>query len=88
MGFNPLKCPFRPRNRTLIAWKARDVAVYFYLRGGQLWCEVRCNGARCTATVRLLFVLLFIAHELICYESNRGHEIDGTKSNQTRNTFE
>ena len=80
MGFNLLQCPLRPGNRTLIAWNTRDVAMQFYLRGGQLWCEVRVNRDRCTATVRLVLV---ISHELICYESNRGHEIDGTKPNQT-----
>ena len=29
----------------------------------------------------------FISHELIRYESSRGHKIDGTKPNQTGNTF-
>ena len=84
MGFNLLQRPIRPGNRTLIAWNTRDVAMQFNLCGGQLWCEVRYNGVRCTVTVRLLLLLLFISHELICYESNQGHEIDGnkTKSNQ------
>ena len=29
----------------------------------------------------------FISHKLIRYESSRGHKIDGTKPNQTGNTF-
>ena len=31
---------------------------------------------------------MFISHQLIRYESGRGHKIDGTKPNQTGNTFE
>ena len=31
--------------------------------------------------------LLFISHELIRYESSRGRKIDGTKPNQTGDTF-
>ena len=31
--------------------------------------------------------LLFISHQLIRYESSRGHKINGTKPNQTGNTF-
>ena len=30
---------------------------------------------------------MFIPHQLIRYESGRGHKIDGTKPNQTGNTF-
>ena len=32
-------------------------------------------------------MLLFISHYLICYESSRGHKIDGTKPNQTGDAF-
>ena len=32
-------------------------------------------------------MLLFISYQLIRYESSRGHKIDGTKPNQTGNTF-
>ena len=32
-------------------------------------------------------LLLFISHKVIRYESSRGHKIDGTKPNQTENTF-
>ena len=34
-----------------------------------------------------LLLLVFISHSLIHYESSRGHKIDGTKPNQTGNTF-
>ena len=32
-------------------------------------------------------MLSFISHQLIRYESSRGHKIDGTKPNQTGNTL-
>ena len=32
-------------------------------------------------------LLVFISHYLIRYESSRGHKIDGTKPNQTGNSF-
>ena len=37
---------------------------------------------------RGVLLWLFISHQLIRYESGRGHKIDGTKSNQTGNNFE
>ena len=36
---------------------------------------------------RGVLLWLFISHQLIRYESGRGHKIDGTKSNQTGNNF-
>ena len=32
-------------------------------------------------------VVVVISHQLIRYESSRGHKIDGTKPNHTGNTF-
>ena len=43
-----------------------------------------CDGMN---SIVVVVGLLFISHQLIRYESSRGHKIDGTKPNQTGNTF-
>ena len=43
-----------------------------------------CDGIN---SIIVVVGLLFISHQLIRYESSRGHKIDGTKPNQTGNTF-